>query len=283
VQDVARALEICKMSNYVMEEYRAFIRMPIPSSITTQAAVSQIKELYEAAANYWTAPGEMRVELLKIGWSEEQVEADMHMYDLAITIEALLRKNEYLQSLRKEVDQFEGRRAKASRAAESDVEHTSAALKSFSFHGKDENTSFSSGLEKIKVKTRAPGAPLPDGLQAALEQVVDAEPEITATPVSVRSLALFEKMLSRTGYAQGPTRWTELVAALADAGWNAVPRGGSAVSFHSDNGAQKRSIVLHRPHGPEQTMSLVKLRSHGKRFRDRFQWHESTLREGGGS
>ncbi|KAK0874958.1 hypothetical protein LTR87_011215 [Friedmanniomyces endolithicus] len=134
---------------------------------------------------------------------------------------------------------------------------------------------------KDKIKTR------PDEETAALAQAVaqlqladeaavaDAPPPTPTIAVCRESLVIFGRMYGRGADNRGATKWTDLIAALVDAGLTPVHAGGSAVTFaHSD--PTKGAITMHGPH-PGITVRLTTLRFEGRRLQERFEWDESTF------
>ncbi|KAK0263534.1 hypothetical protein LTR29_014906 [Friedmanniomyces endolithicus] len=140
-------------------------------------------------------------------------------------------------------------------------------------------------LRKDKIKTRPDeatqdAAALAEAvaqLQLADEAaaVADAPPPNPTIVVCRESIVVFGRMFGRDAGNRGLTKWTDLVAALNDAGLTPVHAGGSAVTFaHSD--PRKGAITMHAPH-PGITVRLTTLRSEGRRLQERFQWDENTF------
>lgn len=98
---------------------------------------------------------------------------------------------------------------------------------------------------------------------------------ITRISVKPETLSFFSRMFSEPKATLGMTPWKDLVGALVDAGFSAICRGGSAVTFKHKL-AVKGGIVFHRPH-PDSKIAPSLLKGMGKRLTDWFGWSEDTF------
>lgn len=92
--------------------------------------------------------------------------------------------------------------------------------------------------------------------------------------VNPSARTLFLKMLTSQRSSKSPVPFSELVAAMVDAGFTAEQGGvGSAVKFtRHDVG----SISFHRPH-PDPRIRYNEVRKWGRRMRKDFGWDEETF------
>ncbi|KAL9050062.1 MAG: hypothetical protein Q9162_006852 [Coniocarpon cinnabarinum] len=107
------------------------------------------------------------------------------------------------------------------------------------------------------------------------------EPQTPSIIVHQDSMALFMRMFpgaDTNGLLSGKTRWLDIVAAMADAGFQISESAGSAVSFEDARSSQGGRIVIHRPH-PDDEVSDLMLRSIGKRMNRWFGWTRECFKE----
>lgn len=132
-------------------------------------------------------------------------------------------------------------------------------------------------LRTTKVKTRA--------LQeqtygiASADQVLPTNIAQPTAKISVlrKSLHLFNRMLGLNDEHVGTTRWSEVKAALVDAGCSVVHKSGSIVTF-TDVSRGSGTINLHRPH-PDPCFNPNVLRAIGGPITRRLGWVAETFQE----
>ncbi len=291
-------------SHDVARAFEAFVSLPCPaaSDEIKHNGAGQLKDLFEGITTIWTAIcTHMRSELSSLlGEAAEAAEVvdkymtiyewpctpdykewvDRHVYLVDYGAQQNLAKSSQIQSARIHltIAAEAQQQTKAGKAAESDQTIPNFGHLNIS-HPVQKKAAYLEPPKKARIKTR----PTTAGLVASDEQVLADPPAVekeVATSgkiaVSSASLRLFERMFSRFGEAQGPTKWEHLIRALWEAGLAARHSGGSAVSPHERH--RKGRVTVHRPN-PEVEYGLYKLRGIGKRLTKHFGWDEQIFME----
>ncbi|KAK1824849.1 hypothetical protein LTR12_000644 [Friedmanniomyces endolithicus] len=280
IKDLERPLNPREMLNLddprnqkLLTRFTAVVEAGHPIETQTRANLTKLQTTHNLASKFWREMRKVWLECLP----SSLIESNLSAY----------RSEQHLADFQAECDKYEAALLQQEQATRSTrprqpVPSSSAPQAAVAAEPSTPSTPLISIPRKDKIKTR------PDEETAALAQaaaqlqladeaaaIADAPPPNPTIAVCRESLVIFGRMYGRDAGNRGLTKWTDLVAALVDAGLSPVHAGGSAVTFaHSD--PTKGAITMHGPH-PGITVRLTTLRSEGRRLQERFQWDESTF------